>query len=192
MADERHLHPLQVYILLHLKRADTEYAKGIARRLKISTAEVEEALGRLEAWSLVERSSGSAIKRSEARFKLAQEVRKHHLYYTLTRAGKHLLRKLSITCYLRARYSEKAPEVLEVLRKAGCENHLTLARLTSMKPAEAKELLERLRRDGLASTCSARVLKRKHRRAKPKKETRTHHTYYRLSRMGELLLRGAL
>jgi len=193
--EEAALTPLQVYVLLHLRRANTDYAKGIARKLGLRQEEVVPVLAQLERMHLVERSPGSAIKRSEARFKLAHEVRKHHLYYTLTRGGRHKVRSLlgaGIQRYLRERYSAEAPDVLEVLRRSGCENHLVTARLVSMPGEQAKELLERMRREKLVEACTAKVLKRKHRKAKAKKETRTHHTYYRLSRMGELLLRGVL
>ncbi|NOZ59021.1 MAG: DUF2250 domain-containing protein [Euryarchaeota archaeon] len=184
--------PLELYILIHLRRANADYANAIARRLKLPREGIMRTLRRLEEAELVKRTPGSAIKRSEARFKLAPEVRKHHLYFTLSRRGEHLLRELTkrgVAQYFRARYAEEAFEVLEFLRRAGCENHLQISRTLSLQAEKARTLLEALREDGLVDLCRAKVLKRKHRRAKPKRETRTHHRYYRVTRLYELVVR---
>ncbi len=42
---------------------------------------------------------------------------------------------------------------------------------------------------GLLEEAQAKIIKFSERRSKPKKETRTHHKYYALSRMGELAVR---
>jgi|Deesub1362B_J571_1020462.scaffolds.fasta_scaffold13240_2 predicted transcriptional regulator len=189
------LSPEELYILIHLRRANADYANAIAKRLKFPRDEVMHTLRRLEEASLVERSSGSAIKKSEARFKLTLEVRKHHLYFTLSRKGEHLLRSLlkkGIALYFKERYSEEAFELLEFLKKAGCENHLHISKALSLPVERTKALLETLREERLVDLCRAKVLKRKHRRAKPKKETRTHHKYYRVTRLYELIVREGL
>lgn len=189
------LSPLELYILIHLRRASADYANAIAKRLKFPRDEVMRTLRRLEEACLVERSSGSAIKKSEARFKLTLEVRKHHLYFTLSRKGEHLLRSLlkkGIALYFKERYSEEAFELLEFLKKAGCENHLHISKALSLPVERTRALLETLREERLVDLCRAKVLKRKHRRAKPKKETRTHHKYYRVTRLYELIVREGL
>ena len=189
------LSPEELYILIHLRRANTDYANAIAKRMKFRRERVMQTLRRLEEARLVERSPGSAIKRSEAKFKLSHEVRKHHLYFSLTREGEHLLRGLlrkGIAHYLKERYCREAPELLEFLKKAGCENHLHISKALSLPVERTRALLETLREDGLVDLCRAKVLKRKHRRAKPKKETRTHHKYYRVTRLYELLVREGL
>lgn len=189
------LSPLELYILIHLRRANADYANAIAKRLKFPREEVMHTLRRLEEACIVERTPGSAIKKSEARFKLTLEVRKHHLYFSLSREGEHLLRSLlkrGVAQYFKERYSEEAFELLEFLKKAGCENHLHISKALSIPAERTRILLETLRDEGLVDLCRAKVLKRKHRRAKPKRETRTHHKYYRVTRLYELLVREGL
>ena len=76
--------PLHLYILTHLKRAGMDYAKSISKIADISIDVIENALNEMERKGIIERTHGSAIKRTEARFKLSYEVRKHHKYYRLT------------------------------------------------------------------------------------------------------------
>ncbi len=184
---------LHVYILVHLRRANIDYAKSIAKTAKVDQHEVEKALKDLEGLGLVERIHGSAIKRTEAKFKLSYEVHKHHTYYSLTRLGDRVSRKLRdglFRDYLRSATGyDAALDVLEYLAKAECEHAGWIARVFSMHVSDTQSLLDRLLDLGLLSECRAKVLKRKHRKGKPKKETRTHHTYYTLSKLGEMLLR---
>lgn len=42
---------------------------------------------------------------------------------------------------------------------------------------------------GLLEEASSKIIKSGDRKAKPKKETRTHHKYYGLSRIGDLVVR---
>ncbi|AEA46197.1 DUF2250 domain-containing protein [Archaeoglobus veneficus] len=188
------LKPLQVYILFHLRRANIDYAKSIARTLKMEQQEIEKVLKELEDMRFIERTHGSAIKRSEARFKLSHEVRKHHTYYGLTKDGEHTIRSI------RDDFSEYLAHltgcnvtfpILQFFRMAGCEHAGVVARAFSMRIDECRELLAKLVQLGLLVYCDSKVLKRKHRKAKAKKETRTHHRYYRLSRLAEMLLRYA-
>ncbi|AGK60881.1 Uncharacterized protein conserved in archaea [Archaeoglobus sulfaticallidus PM70-1] len=192
MLDIAKLSPLHIYILIHLRRANIDYAKSISKITKIDQQEIEKALKELEELGLIDRSHGSAIKRTAARFKLSHEVHKHHTYYCLTRLGEHTSRMLrdllgdylsSITGY------DAALDIIEYLAKAECEHAGWLARVFSMKVSDVQSLLTKLLDLGLLSECKAKVLKKKHRKGKPKKETRTHHTYYRLSRLGEMMLR---
>ena len=55
---------------------------------------IEDAVRELMEAGLVERDSGSAIKRSKARFKKAFEVHKHHTYYRLSREGELFVRSI--------------------------------------------------------------------------------------------------
>ncbi len=88
------LTPLQLYILLHLKKANVEYAKMISKMTEINLAEIQESLDYLLSIGLIERDKGSAIKRTRARFKRAAEVHKHHTYYKLSKRGVLLVRKI--------------------------------------------------------------------------------------------------
>ncbi len=86
--------PLHLYILLHIKKAGVEYANMISKTAKIPLSAVRESLEDLLHAGFIERDSGSAIKRSKARFKKAHEVHKHHTYYLLSRDGEMLLRSM--------------------------------------------------------------------------------------------------
>ena len=79
--------PVHLYVLAHLKRAGVDYAKMMAKVSGLSIELINDAIGDLLELGLVERDSGSAIKRSKARFKKAFEVHKHHTYYRLSRKG---------------------------------------------------------------------------------------------------------
>ncbi|WP_222829536.1 DUF2250 domain-containing protein [Archaeoglobus profundus] len=83
-----------MYILLHLKRANVNYVKMIAKMIELSLELVKTALDDLMKAGLVERDQGSALKRSKAKFKKAFEVRKHHTYYKLSREGDLLVRRI--------------------------------------------------------------------------------------------------
>jgi len=185
------LKPLHVYILFQLYRANIDYAKSIARMLKIDQHEIERAFKELESMKLIERVS-NVINNSEAMFKLSYEIRKHHTYYRLTKDGEHTIKSImdnfgeylaGITGY------DATLEILQFFRRAGCEHAGVVARVFSIKIDECRKLLEELVQHMLLDYCDSKVLKRKHRKAKPKKETRTHHKYYKLSRMSELILR---
>ncbi|MFP3215929.1 MAG: DUF2250 domain-containing protein, partial [Vulcanisaeta sp.] len=45
------------------------------------------------------RVQGKVLKRSKARYKLSNEVRKHHVYYRLSRRGELILRELKSRSY---------------------------------------------------------------------------------------------
>lgn len=85
---------IYVDILNHLKFAEIDYGKSIAKRLEAPLAQVLKALEELEAAGLVERVGGHTLKRTKAKMKLSHEVRKHHIYYRLSRSGEMLLRCL--------------------------------------------------------------------------------------------------
>ncbi len=86
--------PLHLYVLTHLKRAGIDYAKSISKMIGVSVGVIENTLSEMERKRIIERTHGSAIKRTEARFKLSYEVRKHHKYYRLTNDGEKLLRAI--------------------------------------------------------------------------------------------------
>jgi predicted transcriptional regulator len=61
--------------------------------------------------------------------------------------------------------------------------------LTHKTLEEVTPKLEELERMGLLEEAKAKIIKFGERKSKPKKETRTHHKYYGLSRIGELVVR---
>jgi predicted transcriptional regulator len=89
------LSPLELYILLHLKRASVDYAKMIMKITDVDLDTITNAINSLESKGLVERDSGSAIKRTRARFKKAKEVHKHHSYYKLSKNGSIFVREIN-------------------------------------------------------------------------------------------------
>ena len=88
------LTPIHLYILLHLKKAKVDYAKMMAKMSCVDLDLINSCIEDLIKAGLVERDSGSAIKRSKAKFKKAFEVRKHHTYYKLTKDGEHFVRRI--------------------------------------------------------------------------------------------------
>ncbi len=88
------LTPIHLYILLHLKRAKVDYAKMMSKLSRIDLDLINSCIEDLIKAGLIERDSGSAIKRSKAKFKKAFEVRKHHTYYKLSRKGELFVRKI--------------------------------------------------------------------------------------------------
>jgi Uncharacterized protein conserved in archaea len=81
-------------VMRHLKRAGIDYGKSISRNTGLPLQNVLEILDKLEKLGLIERVQGKVLKRSEARYKLSNEVRKHHVYYRLSRQGELILREL--------------------------------------------------------------------------------------------------
>ncbi len=185
--------PVSLYILAHLHRAGIDYAKSIAKMAGIPQSTVENTLRKLEEVGLIERAGASSVKRSEARFKLSHEVHKHHTYYSLSREGKHFFRELKrggVEKHL-SEFSgfDFAFDLLLILSRCGCEHVGMLARLLSVSKEDVDRAVKKLRDAGLIVECRSKVIKRKHRKAKAKRETRTHHTYYTTSRLADMLLR---
>lgn len=181
-------------ILNHLRIANVDYGKSIMKNTKIPIDQVVVLLDDLERFGLIERVSGATVKNTEAKFKLSHEVHKHHTYYRLTRTGDHLLRQLDEDELIRAytEYLKDKKELIDVLRLAeelNADHALTYAKLLRKPLEEVDKLLECLVKCGLLEEKHDKIIKFADRKAKPKKETRTHHKYYGLSRLGELVVR---
>jgi len=73
--------------------------------------------------------------------------------------------------------------------KLNADHALTYAKLSKKTLEDAIRILEELVRMGLLEEKHDKIIKFGERKAKPKKETRTHHKYYGLTREGELLMR---
>lgn len=186
------LTPLQLYILAHLKRANIDFAKSIAKNIKRSVEEINKELNRMENSGLVERAHGSAVKRTDAKFKLAQEVRKHHTYYGLSNKGEKLVRDVRNNTskhFQRMVEDDKALEVFLFIKRAEYEHAEHIGKSVSLTKERTRNILEKLVQAGLVSEEKPKTLKKKHRKGKPKKETRTQHKYYRVTRLGEMIFR---
>lgn len=178
-------------ILRHIKEAGLDYGMSISKRLHIRLCEVIDLLDELEKKGLIERGGASSLKNTEAKMKLSEEVHKHHTYYRLTREGELLLREARDEEALAKAYagilSERLElsEALKLVRAAGVDHAGTFARLMKVSVEEAEIRLEELDRMGLVEKVKEKTIKFGERKAKPKKETRTHHFYYRITRLGE-------
>ncbi|QXJ31529.1 DUF2250 domain-containing protein [Saccharolobus shibatae] len=181
-------------ILKHLKIANIDYGKSIMLNTKIPLAEIVEILDDLEKLGLIERVHGATLKNTEAKFKLSSEVHKHHTYYKLTREGDHLLRHLEdrmlIDAYMDiVKNDNLALNILRLADELNADHALTYAKLTHKRLEEITPKIEELVKMGLLEEKNSKIIKFADRKAKPKKETRTHHKYYGLSRIGELVVR---
>lgn len=181
-------------ILKHLKKANVDYGKSIMLNTKIPIQEVVDLLDKLEKIGLIERVHGATLKNTEAKFKLSKEVHKHHTYYRLTREGDHLLRQLDekalIDGYIElVKNDQFALDILRIADDVNADHALTYAKLTHKTLEEVTPKLEELIMWGLLEEKNAKIIKFMDRRSKPKKETRTHHKYYGLTRTGELVVR---
>lgn len=146
----------------------------------------------MESSGLIERSHGSAVKRTDAKFKLAQEVRKHHTYYGLSEKGEKLVRDVRNNTskhFQRMVGDDKALDVFLFIKRAEYEHAEHIAKSFSLTKEQAKKILQKLVHLGLVGEEKPKTLKRKHRKGKPKKETRTQHKYYKVTRLGEMIFR---
>ena len=81
-------------VMMHLKRANVDYGKSIMKDTKIPLPDVISILEELERMGLVERIDKPVLKNTYAKFKRKHEVRKHHVYYSLSRDGELILRRV--------------------------------------------------------------------------------------------------
>ncbi len=134
------------------------------------------------------------MKNTDARFKLSSEVHKHHTYYSLTKSGEHLLRYLKendlVDAYVEAiRGDDLGLRLIRLADELNSDHALTYAKLAKRGIEEVGAKLEELVRMGLLEEVNSKVIKFGDRKSKPKRETRTHHKYYGLSRMGVIAVR---
>ncbi len=120
--------PVHLYVLAHLRKAGVDYAKMMGKMSELPLSLIEDAIKDLMEAGLVERDSGSAVKRSKARFKKAFEVHKHHTYYRLSREGELFVRSIDEK-WLRNYFDSLLPGGWEVVRAlAGAKNFNELSK----------------------------------------------------------------
>lgn len=129
------LTPFHLYVLLHLKRAGVDYVKMMAKMTGLDQDLLQDAVDDLMEMGIVERDSGSAIKRSRARFKKAFEVHKHHTYYRLSREGQLLVRDIDTEWVRRYFDTLLGPGAFELLSclSGRCELSRCKARIDERK-----------------------------------------------------------
>ncbi|BCU66639.1 hypothetical protein HS7_00760 [Sulfolobales archaeon HS-7] len=173
--------------------ANVDYGKSIMMNTKIPIEDVVMLLEKLESMGLIERVMGSALKNTKAKFKLSPEVHKHHTYYTLTRKGDIILRELQhkgIDAYVEiVKEKPEYARYLTLAKELNADHALTYAKLLHRPLETVIKEIEELVSLGLMEEKKQKIIKFGERKSKPKKETRTHHKYYGLSRTGELVVR---
>jgi predicted transcriptional regulator len=87
--------PLASLVCYHLDAVEGNYPKSMAGHLDAERGAVESLCKQLESAGLLERVESGTVKQRRVKAKQADEVRQHHTYYRLSRAGDHLLRFLS-------------------------------------------------------------------------------------------------
>ncbi len=118
-------------VLQHFQLAKLDYAKNIKIYTSIPQDKVEIYIERLFEMELIEKYSGSSVKRTQAKLKKTNEVHKHHTYYTITNKGHYILKDMNerefikyigIECLqalMRKRIRETLPEKCKKLRQMG-------------------------------------------------------------------------
>jgi len=107
--------PVHLYVLAHLRKAGVDYAKMMAKMSELPLSLIEDAVNDLMEAGLVERDSGSSVKRSKARFKKAFEVHKHHTYYRLSREGELFIRQIDEN-WLKTYFNSLFPDGWKIVR----------------------------------------------------------------------------
>ncbi|MCE4607714.1 MAG: DUF2250 domain-containing protein [Caldisphaeraceae archaeon] len=187
--------PLALYVLFHLKRANIDYAKSISSMVEVSIDMVGKELERLEALGLIEKHHGSAIKRTEARFKLAEEVRKHHTYYKLTREGKIMVRNLirnyeeMNTYFTCLTGSDKSLKLIILLTKTKEASLASISRSLELEEREASEILDTLKEMKLLVVSGKEVTKGKGKKVEDINKPTMYQRTYKATRLSKLLLR---
>jgi len=136
--------PVHLYVLAHLRKAGVDYAKMMAKVGGLPLELIEDAINDLLELGLIERDSGSAIKRSKARFKKAFEVHKHHTYYRLSREGELLVRSIDER-WLRRYFNTLLPDGWKVVNALAESRNVKEAGRKVQIDADALEELRILR-----------------------------------------------
>lgn len=135
---------IYIEILRHLKLAGVDYGKSISRSLGMPLTDVLSALEELAAMGLVELVDKPMLKNTVAKMKRSHEVRKHHKYYRLSKAGEVLLRCLKrreAELYLEA-LTERERKALAAICRGGAAEGEALEALTAMGLVRDGELTE--------------------------------------------------
>jgi predicted transcriptional regulator len=86
--------PVAYLVLYHLDAVEGNYPRSMAGHLDADRGRVEALCEEMESSGLLERVESGTVKQRRVKAKAADEVRQHHTYYRLSRAGDHLLRYL--------------------------------------------------------------------------------------------------
>ncbi|MEM0139945.1 MAG: DUF2250 domain-containing protein [Ferroplasma sp.] len=82
-------------VLEHFQMAKLDYAKNIKIYTSIPQDKVDIYIERLFSMGLIEKYSGSSVKRTQAKLKKTGEVHKHHSYYSITNKGHYILKDMT-------------------------------------------------------------------------------------------------
>lgn len=87
--------PVAYLLCYHLDTVGGNYPKSMAGYVSADRGRVVELCDRMRSAGLFERVEPGTVKQRRVKAKRSDEVRQHHTYYRLSRAGDHLLRFLS-------------------------------------------------------------------------------------------------
>ncbi|AGO61432.1 DUF2250 domain-containing protein [Ferroplasma acidarmanus] len=117
-------------VLEHFQLAKLDYAKNVKIYTSIPQENVEIYIERLYSMELLEKYSGSSVKRTQAKLKKTNEVHKHHTYYELTNKGHYILKDMTEKEYIK--YLQVECLKLLVLKRLRKENREKCAKLYDM------------------------------------------------------------
>ncbi|ARD84349.1 DUF2250 domain-containing protein [Ferroplasma acidiphilum] len=117
-------------VLEHFQLAKLDYAKNVKIYTSIPQENVEIYIERLYSMELLEKYSGSSVKRTQAKLKKTNEVHKHHTYYELTNKGHYILKDMTEREYIK--YLQVECLKLLVLKRLRKENREKCAKLYDM------------------------------------------------------------
>jgi predicted transcriptional regulator len=88
-------------VMKHFQIAKLDYAKNIKIYTSIPQENVQIYIERLYSIGLIEKYSGSSVKRTQAKLKKTNEVHKHHTYYEITNKGHYILKDMTDREYIK-------------------------------------------------------------------------------------------
>lgn len=172
--------PVAYLLCYHLDAVGGDYPKSIAGHVSAERSHVERLCEELEGTGLLERVESGTVKQRRVKAKMAEEVRQHHTYYRLSRAGDHLLRYLSEE-EGKVNVLRQLPAVERLARHLVTDGPDSPRRIASASDQRFEAVRHRarlLRRIGLAVVLDGR----------PEGIDATGHTFYRATGTAETVL----
>lgn len=184
-------HPVAYLLCYHLDTVEGNYPRSMAGHLDAERSHVENLCEEMVQVELLERVESGTVKQRNVKAKQADEVRQHHTYYRLSRAGDHMLRflgdregQLNVL-----RHLPDGQQLVRRLARGGPDDARMTAEELSMDFEYVRHLYRALRRVGLVTEYEGGTIKASERTLKPTAETNRKHPYYRTTDRAERLLR---
>ena len=183
--------PVAYLVCYHLEAVEGNYPRSMAGHLDAERDHVEALCNEMETAGLLERVESGTVKQRNVKAKAADEVRQHHTYYRLSRAGDHLLRFLTdAEGQLNVlRHLPDGRTLVQRLARGGPDYPRMSAEEVGLEFEYVRHLYRALRQVGLVMKYEGSTIKGTERSLKPKSETHRKHTYYVTTDRGDELLR---